>query len=237
MIVKDLHPLHLVEETGFRALVKAQNPLGKIPSHASSVRSELQKIHEDKKMEITKALHCTEHIVLTAEMWQRSSEDHMTVSCNFIDEQWMRKSYILETVCLLKGHCADSIVASVAKAWGIDKKISVLISNLPKMKKNFQKRGWHEMPCFAHLLDTLFETSATLVWGDCWSGLLRKCYNIMNYISGQQDNVQKFKELKGILPQYSSLDERWPSAFLLIKWTLGQTIPIKASLRLRVKSG
>ncbi|XP_076154112.1 zinc finger BED domain-containing protein 4-like [Alosa pseudoharengus] len=236
MIVKDLHPPHLVEEAGFRALVQALMPSSQMPPTGSWARSQLKKMYEDKKVEVINTLHSTEHVVLTAEMWQRSTETHLTVSCHFLDDKWTRKSYILETARVMKGHSVASIVARIARSWGIEKKIHVVVSNLPNVKEPFQKRGWHEMPCFAHILDTMFETATKFVWGDQWRDLLTKCSNVLDYISGNQEAMQNFKEHQGILPLYWPLDEKWPSIFNLLEWILGQINAIKASLISQAKS-
>ncbi|XP_041938737.1 uncharacterized protein LOC121700098 isoform X1 [Alosa sapidissima] len=234
MIVKDLHPPHLVEEAGFRALLNVLNPSGQIPSNASWARSQLQKMYEDKKAEVKKALSCSECIVLTAEIWQRSSENHLTVSCHFLDEKWRRKSYILETTRLFKGHCVDSNVARIASTWGIDKKISVVVSNLANMKEPFHKRGWFDMPCFAHILNAMFETSTKSVWGDQWKDLLKKCNDILDNINGDQGAAKTVKEHQvhsksATRPLHWPVDEKWPSTLNMLERILEQNGTIKAS--------
>ncbi|KAL2078682.1 hypothetical protein ACEWY4_026367 [Coilia grayii] len=234
MVVKDLHPMHLVEEAGFRAFLKALNPVHRVPYNTSSAHTELKKMYENKKIEVKKALDRAKRVVLTAELWHRSSENYLTLSCHYIDKTWARKSFVLETTRLMEGHDADSVVSSAANRWGICKKISVVVSN--NKKEAVQKNVWHVIPCFAHILDTTFESAAKSVWGDQWNELLKKCSNIVDFISGNQEIAQKFKKRcqeKSDWVEYPlrwSMDDKWPVILNMLEWISKQSTSIQAVL-------
>lgn len=233
MITKDLHPPHIVGETGFRSFVKALNPSCDIALSAYWVRAELLKKYDDTKAKMMLVLRSNNCMVLTAEMWSKSSDNYLTVSCHFIDDKWKRQSYVLETSCLKETSPSAIVeeVARIGKLWEIEKKIIVVVSNVGDMNKPCLQKKWGELPCFASVLETVTKK----VISDHWEKLVNKCNNIALQFNNDHRVLQKFRDNQARLnlPQCSlfiARDKKWLSIVQLLERVLEQRQPINKTL-------
>lgn len=164
MIVKDLQPLSIVEDDGFRNFVKTLDPRYKIPGRKSLMDGKLPALYEDCCAKVRKALSGVDNVVLTSDMWtSRATEAYLTVSCHMIDENWQMVAYMLETCSVPGQHTADNICAQltrITEEWGItDKILAVVTDNGANMVAAVRKAGWAHYPCFAHTLNLVVKDS------------------------------------------------------------------------------
>uniref|UniRef100_A0A671XLS4 HAT C-terminal dimerisation domain-containing protein n=1 Tax=Sparus aurata TaxID=8175 RepID=A0A671XLS4_SPAAU len=164
MVVKDLQPLSVVEDDGFRNFVRTLDPRYKIPNRKTLMEVKLPALYEDCCSQVRKALSGVDTVVLTTDMWtSRATEAYLTVSCQIIDENWQMLAYVLET-CPVRGqHTADNIclqLTRIAEEWGITDKIQAVITdNGANMVAAVLKAGWAHYPCFAHTLNLVVKDS------------------------------------------------------------------------------
>ena len=240
LILKDLHPLQIVEEAGFREFVKALDSSCDTDLSSSSVRSELLKRYEETKTKVIQHLQQTEYVTLTADLWEKSADSYVTVRCHFLDKTWTRKSYILETTCLVNdGDPAHSIaveLSRIAKAWNIDNKITLVVSNVDNMTEHRQIMGWTSMPCFAFYLNSMFEkVFCNTRPQESWNELLRKCRNIVQHFQKNHEAAQKLEQHQAdheVKPQplaWTS-DSKWLSTLHMLEGISDRQESIKATL-------
>ncbi|KAA0724957.1 hypothetical protein E1301_Tti016292 [Triplophysa tibetana] len=107
---------------------------------------------------------------------------YLTVSCHLITENWIQKSYVIDTAHLLNEHTPERVLQEllrISNEWNITEKIQVVVTNVDGMTK-LEKSGckWIFIPCFAHTLDKVFRETI----GDLeLKSLLRKCQQIVAF--------------------------------------------------------
>lgn len=97
MIVRDLQPLSIVEDEGFKGFVRALDPKYKLPGRKKLTEVHLVKMFSDCKGKVLEALQDASSVVLTTDMWTSlSTEAYLTVTCHII-QNWQMKEFVLET--------------------------------------------------------------------------------------------------------------------------------------------
>nr|XP_055032275.1 zinc finger BED domain-containing protein 4-like [Misgurnus anguillicaudatus] len=212
MIIKNLQPLSTV--TGFQDLASSLHPSLNI--NESSIQTELQSIYSQKRLEVQNAINAESNLVLSAELWSSDKTVfYLTVSCHLINENWMQKSYVLDTAHLLIERTPEHVVKHlmrISNEWNITEKIQVVVTNIDDMKKVDKSIcQWTFIPCFARTLDKVFrETLGETVW----KHLLGKCQQIVSFFhqnpkasESLQKHLSHLKLQKNNLIQ--STDLRW----------------------------
>lgn len=164
MIVKDLQPLSMVENDGFRNFVRTLDPRYQIPSRKYLMERNLPALYEDCSSRVRKAMSSVDNVVLKTDMWTpRATEAYLAVSCHIRDENWQMLAYVLETCSLPGKHSADNICSQltrIVEEWGIaDKILSVVTDNGANMVAAVHQAGWAHYPCFAHTLNLVVKDS------------------------------------------------------------------------------
>ena len=73
MIAKDLQPLSIVENIGFRNFINQLNPLYKLPSRKKVTYDILPEVFQAKKLEVVEKLKNTKHVAITTDIWTSDS--------------------------------------------------------------------------------------------------------------------------------------------------------------------
>nr|XP_020464748.1 zinc finger BED domain-containing protein 1-like [Monopterus albus] len=243
MIVKDLQPVSLVEDDGFRNFVRTLDPRYKIPSRKTMMQGKLPVLYDDCCTKVRKALHGVEN-VLTTDMWtSRATEAYLTVSCHIIDETWQMPGCVLETCSVSGGHTADSIcsiLTRIAEEWGITTKIlAVITDNGANMVAAVRKAGWAHYPCFAHTLNLVvkdsFKSQPELLEIQQKSSAIVAFFHHSTKAADKLKDIQKqqsFPEHKLI----QAIETRWNSVFYMWERLSEQREAVTTALCLLGKS-
>lgn len=133
MIAKDLQPVSIVEDEGFRNLVKILDPRYRIPSRKQLMKEKIPKLYEECHSRVKKAVDGANSVVLTTDIWtSRATEAYLTVSCHIIDENWQMQAYVLQTCSFQGQHNAENICSElkrVTQEWGITDKVQAVITD------------------------------------------------------------------------------------------------------------
>lgn len=109
MIVGDLQPFSIVEDTGFRNFTAALDPTYQMPSRTTLSRSLLPQIFETCVEKVQKLLNSSEHITLTTDTWTSvATEGYMAVTAHFLIE-WEMKSCLLNCFKISGRHTAENL--------------------------------------------------------------------------------------------------------------------------------
>ncbi|XP_056626864.1 E3 SUMO-protein ligase ZBED1 isoform X3 [Triplophysa dalaica] len=193
-IVKDLMPLNTA--TGYQDLARSLSPSSHVQLNSSWFQAELKSLYRQKREEIQTAVNVTSYLVLSAELWSSNEEMfYLTVSCHLIIENWIHKSYVIDTAHLLNEHTPERVLQEllrISNEWNITEKIQVVVTNVDGMKK-LEKSGckWIFIPCFAHTLDKVFRE--TICDSDL-KNLLRKCKQIVAFFQQNNKALESLQE-------------------------------------------
>lgn len=191
-IVKDLQPLNTA--AGYKDLARSLCPSLHLQLNDSWIQTELQSLYHRKREEIQNAVDVASDLALSAELWSSNEAMfYLTVSCHLITENWIQKSYVLDTAHLLNEHTPERVLQQllrISNEWNITEKIHVVVTNVD-MKKVLQTGcKWIYIPCFAHTLEKVFRES---IWDELKS-LLRKCQQIVAFFHQNNKASESLRE-------------------------------------------
>ena len=96
VVVRDLRPLSIVEDQGFKQLLNYIEPNYRVPSrpHITSI---CQKLYLSEKEKLLEKLQ-SRYVSLTSDLWtSHAIQAYLTVTVHFINEEWNMESYVLTT--------------------------------------------------------------------------------------------------------------------------------------------
>lgn len=199
LIVSNLQPLAITEDTNFQDFVKALKPTVSIPN-TSLMRLELLGVYEEEKMAVRRSLDAADDVVLTCELWCSRAEDHyLTVRCHVVDKYGKLRSYMLETTSIFGDNSAGNIknqLSGIMEAWGIREKVHTVVTAGMPQQREF-KAKWILQPCFSYTLNMIFSKLL-----ECDKGLkefLRKCKDIVRFFKSDAEAEQKLREFRNQL--------------------------------------
>lgn len=166
-ICKDLRPYSVVENDGFRLLVKRLEPRYVLPSRKHLSERVIPDMYAKSKDAVANSLHCAERVALTCDCWtSRNTISYLTITCHYIDEQWRLASSVLQTRAVETSHTASNLADLLTEAiqkWDIsDKDPAVVTDNAANIVRAVQLTGHFHMGCFAHLINLASESVSNL---------------------------------------------------------------------------
>ena len=207
MIFLDLQPVKIVEDVGFQNLVAVLDGRYQLPSRQTVMRNLMPMKYQECAESLLHVIEDIESCSLTTDFWtSRANESFITVSCHFIDQEWVLKSYILCTHRVTGSHNAVKIASelqNIASKWKITEKISCIVTdNAANMVAAVRATPWKHIPCMAHTLNLIVQES--LNKDRCLVDLRAKCRHIVTFF---RHSVQAYDKLK-LIQKESSKEER-----------------------------
>ena len=96
-MVKNLRPYSVVENEGFRHLVKVLEPRYTMPSRSHFSESVIPKLYEEAKKNLLEKLKDTVFVALTTDGWtSRATESYVTITGCHVNNEWQLESYVLQ---------------------------------------------------------------------------------------------------------------------------------------------
>lgn len=222
MICKDNQPFTIVENEGFRNLIKVVAPHYKLPNKTTLTRwvddkyAALSTVFKEKLSNI-------ENFTLTTDMWSEtmSMRSFLGITAHFgVDNEFF--SITLGVYQSNERHTSEHIAEMLLQTcteWGIDKdKVSAVVTdNAANMVKAIDLAfGKKHIPCFAHTLNLVAQNS------------MQQCTELRNLITKVKDIVTWFKqsniasnELRKATQKETKLIQevptRWNSTYYMIE--------------------
>lgn len=106
LFIRDMQPFSIVEDRGFRDLMKFAFPNYQIPSRKyfanNLLPAEYEAVKEASKAEVVKD---AKSICLTTHLWtSRNNDSYLAITGHYIDDEFVLRSVLLECKVLLKSH-------------------------------------------------------------------------------------------------------------------------------------
>ena len=233
-----MQPSAIVEDKGFKKFVSLLDPKYQPPSRRNLMRRiPVKEIVKNK-------LNASSTVCLTTDIWtSRASQGYMTVTCHFIDESWLLKTFVLETFHLSTSQSAQNITAElirIAKEWEIsDKVVALVTDNAANAVAAARLTGWTHIPCFAHSLNLIVKDA--LGADPSLVALKKKCKDIVTFFHHSCKASDKLREVQkqlGITEKklIQDVDTRWNSTFYMLKRILEQHDEVTSTVCLQGKN-
>ena len=236
LCTRDLQPLSVVENPGFRALVTALDKRYTIIARKTLRDSKLPKVYSEKKSQLFADLAAVDHVGITTDQWtSRANEGYTTVTCHFPTEDWSLASPVLATRSSGARHSGENLadeLTAIFKEFGIsDKVTSVVTDNAKNAKKAVRITEKDRQPCFAHTLNLV--VSHALEDDKYAASDIQAVKSIALFF---KQSVQATRELKKMHQKKQSMFKkikndvktRWNSTYIMLQSYLPQHQEVKA---------
>lgn len=165
MIVKEYHPLSLVEDAEFRKFVNLLCPGYKIPTRKTLSLSFIPSFYNSTKDDVRKRIERASAACLTVDGWTSQNNDsYYAVTAHYIvdNEPPARlSSDLLGCISFKERHTAQNIcnmLQQLLQEWGIENKIVAIVSdNAANMVAAVRLGGWRHWGCFAHSINLIVQ--------------------------------------------------------------------------------
>lgn len=242
MIVTDMRPLSMVEDSGFKAMVSTFHPKYELPSRTFFTK-QMEKKYEVIKAKMKQALQETDSVALTTDIWTSiSTEAYMGVTCHYIGKNWNMVSYSLTTMPLEERHTAANIaewIEEVIAKFDIPaKKIKAVVhdngANVVAAAKILEGRhGWASVRCAGHTLNLVVQSS--LKFHQAISKCVAAARSLVEHFKKSELACTKLKDKQkqmgckdNMLVQ--DVSTRWNSTYAMLSRLHEQRWPVTATL-------
>uniref|UniRef100_A0A3Q2X8X5 HAT C-terminal dimerisation domain-containing protein n=1 Tax=Haplochromis burtoni TaxID=8153 RepID=A0A3Q2X8X5_HAPBU len=236
-ICKDMRPLSVVENKGFRNRIKTLEPRYTVPSRQHITDIALPKLYQEVKATVLDSLSSAETVALTCDSWtSRATESYVTVTAHHITDQWNLQSHVLQTRAMHDSHtgehiCERSLTDAVAE-WGLNAKDLVVTDNAANMALTARLAGITHIQCFAHSLNLASQKALKIQSVVQLLGRIRRVTAFFRR-STTASNQLKQKQCLLQLPAHRLITDvitRWNSSYDMIDRFLEQQPAICAAL-------
>ncbi|XP_075156806.1 E3 SUMO-protein ligase ZBED1-like [Haematobia irritans] len=237
MIAKDLQPLSIVENEGFKKFASAMNPSYIIPSRYILTKKLLNSEYEIRVNTLKDVLSQVQSICITTDGWTSvANESYISLTAHFITPNWKMESGFLNCFQTVKSHTADNLKSDILDAlikWGIESKVCCAVSdNAANITAAIKSAGWYNLPCFAHTLhlivnDGLSEPNINRI--------LCIAKEMVVYFHRSTKASNKLKEMQGqmgkpVMKLINSTPTRWNSVLNMIERLVNNQEVLEATI-------
>ncbi len=160
MIATDNQPFNFVENNGFQRLMATAEPRYALKSekfYRTEVFPSIHKSIAEKVKALLKPDKAGYNLAFTTDCWSGTTESLMSLTCHFIDDQWIRRQVILNTKAMTGSHTGEYIsemFLGMLEEWEIDKDRVVLVlrDSGANIVKGMRIAELPDMSCSAHIL-------------------------------------------------------------------------------------
>lgn len=162
MMIKDLQPFSVVQDTGFLELLRELEPSYIPPSRNTFITSLLQEKYTHIKTILKSVLEENQFITITTDGWTSSSnESYISITAHFIRKKWEFVSCLLSCFSYSERHTAQNLheqINEVLNEWGIlEKVVAIVTDNAANIVSAAKLGSWAHIPCFAHTLNLIVQ--------------------------------------------------------------------------------
>ncbi|KAF3861204.1 hypothetical protein F7725_001459 [Dissostichus mawsoni] len=157
-IAKDLRPYSVVENAGFRHLLKTLEPRYKLPSRSHFTENVIPALYNGTKAQVMASMIQAKRVAITCDAWTSvATESYLTVTAHYISEDWQFLSHVLQTRAVYESHTGAHVaelLSRVVEEWQLsDKDVVLVTDNASNMIAAAEFGKFPHVKCFAHTLN------------------------------------------------------------------------------------
>ncbi len=193
-IVKDMQTYAMIEDAGFKNMIKVLELPYNIPSRKHFSDVIIPKLYEETRKVIVKELSETAYIALTSDAWtSRATESFLTVTAHYITSEWEMRSIVLQTRPLYESHTSEHLSTALTQAvtkWKLERcnsTIPVTTDNAKNMVNavNATAELGPQIGCFAHTVNLAAKHAVSI---NQVSRLLGKLRKVVSFFSPKHNS-------------------------------------------------
>ncbi|XP_051973794.1 E3 SUMO-protein ligase ZBED1-like [Xyrauchen texanus] len=236
-ICKDMRPYSVVENVGFRRLMKVMEPNYVIVSRKRLSEEVIPNMYQTVKDGVMCKLKTAERVGITSDTWTSvATESYMSVTVHYIDELWNLVSYVLQTTEVETNHrsvCLAEMLTKAMEEWGLmSKDPAIVTDNAANMVRAVEITGLTHVGCFAHIINLASQAGLKL---PNVARLLGRVRHIAKFFHRSTTATRILKEMQKLLQLNAhklkiDVVTRWNSALEMLERFLEQQPTISAAL-------
>ncbi|XP_065103982.2 E3 SUMO-protein ligase ZBED1-like [Paramisgurnus dabryanus] len=239
-IAADMRPFSVVENLGFRRLIRTLEPKYAIPSRTHFTRTVVPTLYNECKVNVVQTLKDAETIALTTDGWtSRCTQSYITITAHTINSKWEMVNFVLQTRPHYESHTGANIAEVLQAAvtdWNLRKPnhaIAIVTDNARNMDVAVREAGFEpHIKCFAHTINLATQAGLGVARVARLLGRVRRVtafFHRSSTAAASLTSKQKLLEL----PQHKLIMDvttRWNSTLDMLVRYLEQQAAIAAAL-------
>uniref|UniRef100_A0A3Q1BI66 BED-type domain-containing protein n=1 Tax=Amphiprion ocellaris TaxID=80972 RepID=A0A3Q1BI66_AMPOC len=236
-ICKSIQPYCVVENDGFRCLMKTLEPRYVIPTRKQFSEVTIPNMYADVKNDIATSLTSAERVALTCDCWtSRATESYLTITAHYIDNDWNLMWHVLQTRSVETSHIASNlrdILCEAIREWELTNKEPVIVTdNAANIVRAVEMMDLLHVGCFAHILNLASQAALKI---PAVARLLGRVRRIASFFHRSTTASHKLKEKQTLLglPLHKLVIDvvtRWNSSLEMLDRFLEQQPAVSAAL-------
>ena len=231
MIATDFYPFFIVEDEGFRHLLRVLDRWYELPSRKYfSERVIPPQMYSELREKVSIILKPAVFLALTTDSWTSWAGDcYLSITAHFIDDHYMRQLVVLDTFPLCERHTAQNLlnnILTILESWEIEKKrITCFVrDNAANITATVREGGFAHIGCVDHLLQLAINDGLKQ---ETVTGLLKIALCVVGHFHRSPAARQLLKIIQAQLqlPEHQLSQEvctRWNSTFCMLERLLEQ---------------
>ncbi|KAM3876933.1 E3 SUMO-protein ligase ZBED1-like [Diretmus argenteus] len=236
-IAKDIRPYSIVENVGFRYMLKILEPRYTLPSRTHFTDTAIPALYRETKAQVMASMSKASRVAMTCDSWTSvATESFLTVTAHYVSEDWQIVSHVLQTRAVTESHTGPhlaELLSGVVDEWQLSEKDVVLVSdNAANMISAAEVGKFPHIKCFAHTLNLASQRALKV---DKLSRVLTRIRRVSAFIhrSTTASHLLKVNQERLALPKHKLITDvstRWNSAHDMMERFLEQQPAICAIL-------
>ena len=236
-ICKDMRPYSVVENGGFRHLMKVAEPHYVMVSRKRLSEEVIPNMYQSVKENVKTKLQSAERVGITSDTWTSlATESLRSVTAHFIDEEWNLVSYVLQTTEVETDHRSASLAEMLTNAideWELmGKNPAIVTDNAANMVRAVEIMGLTHVGCFALIINLASQAGLKLPNVARLVGRVRHIAKFFHCSTTATRVLKEKQKLLQLKAHKLTIDvvTRWNSALEMLERFLEQQPAISAAL-------
>ncbi|KAK1898959.1 Zinc finger BED domain containing protein 1 [Dissostichus eleginoides] len=236
-IAKDLRPYSVVENAGFRHLLKTLEPRYKLPSRSHFTENVIPALYNGTKAQVMASMIQAKRVAITCDAWTSvATESYLTVTAHYISEDWQFLSHVLQTRAVYESHTGAHVaelLSRVVEEWQLsDKDVVLVTDNASNMIAAAEFGKFPHVKCFAHTLNLASQRALKVATLSRLLGRVRRISTFFHRSTTANHYLKEKQKCLGLKNHKLITDvaTRWNSAYDMVERFLEQQPAICATL-------
>ncbi|XP_040278276.1 E3 SUMO-protein ligase ZBED1-like [Bufo bufo] len=236
-IAKDLRPYSVVENSGFRYLLKTIEPRYKIPSRSHFTENVIPALYYETKAKIIASMSQASRVAITCDSWTSvTTESYVTITAHYVSKDWQILSHVLQTRAIYESHTGAhlaELLSHVVEEWQLsDKSVVLVTDNASNMIVAAQVGKFPHVKCFTHTLNLASQRALKVATLSRLLGRVRRISTFFHRSTRASHCLKEKQKCLGLKNHKLITDvaTRWNSAYDMVERFLEQQPAVCATL-------